>query len=269
MTRPGRPRAAEERDTRGAVLAAAATLFATVGYTATSTYAIAERAGVRQASIYHHFRGKDVLLRTLLLDTVRPPLDLAERLLTEPGDPAARLWALCDTDARWLADGAVNVGALLQLPEVEDDAFAEFHDERARLRAAYTELVAAVAGPGAAAAAGTLVFGLVESVIAARRSGPAAAREVAALVADAALRVLGLDDAALGRARAAAAALVPRPRRPGDAAGDSAGDLGGDAAGDLVGDAAGDPGRPMVVAVGDPAGDPVDDPADAAVRDVG
>jgi AcrR family transcriptional regulator len=216
MTRPGRPRAAEERDTRGAVLAAAASLFAAVGYTATSTYAIAERAGVKQASIYHHFRGKDALLRTLLLDTVRPPLDLAERLLAETGEPAARLWALCDTDARWLADGPVNVGALLRLPEVEDVAFAEFHEDRARLREAYGELVAAVAGPGAALGAGTLVFGLVESVITARRSGAAAAGEVAPLVADAALRVLGLDDGAVARARAGAAALVPHPHLPGD-----------------------------------------------------
>jgi len=210
--RPGRPRAGTERDTRGAVLAAAAALFSSVGYTATSTYAIADRAGVKQASIYHHFRGKDVLLRTLLLDTVRPSLDLADELLDAPGEPAARLWALCDADARWLAEGPVNIGRLMQLPEVEGAAYAEFHEERARLRARYDALVAAVLGrpDGEEPPEATLVFGLVESVITARRTGGAAAvQALAPLVADAALRVLGLDDVALARARDAAAGLVP------------------------------------------------------------
>lgn len=230
--RPGRPRASAERDTRRDVLAAAAALFATVGYTATSTYAIAERAGVKQASIYHHFRGKDVLLRTLLVEALRPSLDLAERLVAQPGPAAARLWALCDTDARWLADGPVNVGAMLHLPEVEDAAFAEFHAERARLRDAYGALVAAVlaerSGSGADVdgdvapdAAGGLVFGLVEAVVTARRTdGVAAASRVAPLVADAALRMLGLDAPSVRAARAAADVLVPHPRGPED------GDLG-------------------------------------------
>jgi AcrR family transcriptional regulator len=217
-TRPGRPRAGADRDTRGDVLAAAAALFSSVGYTATSTYAIAERAGVKQASIYHHFRGKDVLLRTLLLDTVRPSLDLADMLLDAPGDPAARLWALCDADARWLADGPVNIGGLMQLPEVEGTAFVEFRAERAQLRARYDALVAAVigrpdTGPSPEA---TLVFGLVESVIAARRAGgTAAVQDLAPLVADAALRVLGLAGGALDRARAEGEQLVPHPRLAG------------------------------------------------------
>ncbi|VTR75305.1 HTH-type transcriptional repressor KstR2 [Cellulomonas hominis] len=202
-----------ERDTRGDVLAAAAALFSSVGYTATSTYAIAERAGVRQASIYHHFRGKDVLLRTLLMETIAPSLALADRLVEAPGDPAARLWALCDGDARWLADGPVNIGRLMQLPEVETAPFAEFSEARARLRSRYDELVAAVLGTsGPAPGEATLVFGLVEGVITARRTGgTAAARAVAPLVADAALRVLGLDDAALARARAAADAPALPP----------------------------------------------------------
>jgi AcrR family transcriptional regulator len=208
--RPGRPRSAAERDTRGDVLAAAAALFSSVGYTATSTYAIAERAGVKQASIYHHFRGKDVLLRTLLMDTVGPSLALADRLVAAPGDPAARLWALCDGDVRWLAHGPVNIGRLMQLPEVETPPFAEFEEARSRLRSRYDTLVAAVLGTTAPAPGeATLVFGLVEGVITARRAGgSAAAQAVAPLVADAALRVLGLDDASLVRARADADAMT-------------------------------------------------------------
>ncbi|RMI04853.1 TetR/AcrR family transcriptional regulator [Cellulomonas triticagri] len=212
--RPGRPRSDADRDTRGAVLAAAAELFSSVGYTATSTYAVAERAGVRQASIYHHFRGKDALLRTLLLDTVRPSLALADQLLDEPGSPAARLWALCDADAHWLAAGPVNIGGLMLLPEVAGESFAEFRSERRELRERYEALVAAVLGVPAdpAPLAATLVFGLVESVITARSAGGTeAVGSLAPLVADAALRVLGLDDAAVARARESAADLGPGP----------------------------------------------------------
>ena len=84
--RPGRPRASGdpdgERDTRRDVLDAAAALFCTVGFTSTSTRAIADAAGVRQASIYHHFAGKDAILLELLLGTVRPSLELADALAT-------------------------------------------------------------------------------------------------------------------------------------------------------------------------------------------
>jgi AcrR family transcriptional regulator len=212
--RRGRPRGAD-RDTSAAVLAAAAELFSAVGYTATSTYAIAERAGVRQASIYYHFRGKGAILLTLLLGSVRPPLALADHLVDAPGSAAARLWALCDADARLLAGGPVNVGALMQLPEVSGGglpAVQEFRDLRARLRERYDALVAEVLGSAPGPAAGTLVFGLVESVITGRREGGVErVAAVAPLVADAALRVLGLDPAQVAAARDEAQGLVLPP----------------------------------------------------------
>lgn len=220
--RRGRPRGTD-RGTAAAVLAAAAELFSSVGYTATSTYAIADRAGVRQASIYHHFRGKGAILLTLLLGSVRPPLALADHLVDAPGSAAARLWALCDADARLLAGGPVNVGALMQLPEVAGGglpAVDEFRALRARLRDRYDALVTEAldeASPGAASglAVGTLVFGLVESVITGRREGGAErVTEVAPLVADAALRVLGLDPERVAAAREEARGLVLPPVEP-------------------------------------------------------
>ncbi|HEY0188202.1 MAG TPA: TetR/AcrR family transcriptional regulator [Cellulomonas sp.] len=216
MTGPsGRPRSDGQRDTAGAVLSAAAELFSSVGYTATSTYAVAERAGVRQASIYHHFQGKAAILRVLLLGTIRPSLALADHLVGLPAGAAARLWALCDADARLLADGPVNLGVLMRLPEVEAEEFADVRDQRGRLRARYGELVAAVVRTGdgdpapAPDAGAVLVFGLVESVVAGRRDGGVErASRVAPLVADAALRVLGLAPAAIEAARAEAAGLA-------------------------------------------------------------
>ena len=61
-TRVGRPRSTPSSSGTGArdeILDAAAALFAERGYAGTTTRAIAERVGIRQASLYHHFAGKD------------------------------------------------------------------------------------------------------------------------------------------------------------------------------------------------------------------
>ena len=79
--RVGRPRA-EQRPGQRAVAratnccAAAAELFTTRGYAATTTRAVAERAGMRQASMYHYVSGKEELLAELLESTVTPSLAL-------------------------------------------------------------------------------------------------------------------------------------------------------------------------------------------------
>ena len=213
--RPGRPRASgggtSGRGTAQDVLDAAAQLFCTVGYTSTSTYAIAERAGVRQASIYHHFAGKHEILRELLLGTVRPSLANAERLAAQDAPAAARLWALCHADVALLSAGRDNLGALYLLPEVADDRFAEFHAMHAALRERYATLAAAVGTRGAAPAAeeGGLVLGLVESVILRRRQSEVGSG-VAPLVADAALRILGLDGGEVAEAARVGRELVAR-----------------------------------------------------------
>ena len=196
--RPGRPRASSDtgsgRGTAQDILDAAAALFCTVGFTATSTYAIAERAGVRQASMYHHFAGKHAILLELLLGTVRPSLANAERLLAVDAPAEVRLWALCHADVELLCAGPDNLGALYLLPELADERFAEFRRLHGDLRSRYVELVRGVPGvdDDDAAALGALAFGLVESVILRRRDEPdLRADDVAPRVADAVQRVLG------------------------------------------------------------------------------
>jgi AcrR family transcriptional regulator len=212
--RVGRPRADDRPDTglspREELLDAAAALFVSHGYAATSTRAIAERAGMRQASMYHYFAGKEDLLATLLEGTVAPSLELATGILGR-SEPAAeaRLWLLCRADTALLGAGRHNLGALYLLPEAGDARFASFHEQRARLKDAYRRLLAATAvGAGLDEAELTLrahlVFGLVESVILARREsaapGDAALPEA---VADGALRLAGLSPRDAARAGAA------------------------------------------------------------------
>lgn len=207
--RVGRPRADRLRPRSGRppreeLLYAAAELFTARGYAATTTREVAERAGMRQATMYHYFGGKEELLVELLESTVAPSLVLARRLLADSGRPAARrLWELCRSDVLLLCAGPSNLGALYLLPEVAGARFARFHRMRGELKAAYRMLLdgtgagAELAGDGPALALrADLVFGLIEGVILIHRSDPE--RPVTAFAeatADAALRIAGVGDA--------------------------------------------------------------------------
>ncbi|MFD1715022.1 TetR/AcrR family transcriptional regulator [Amnibacterium flavum] len=199
----GRPRGSESPTGLGAtqdILFASAKLFARSGYGSTTTHAIAEAAGLRQPSIYHHFGGKKEILLALLLGTVQPSLDVAEALLADPRPAPARLWALCASDIALLSGGEVNLGELYLLPELGDPIFAPFHGLRDQLVAAYRQLVNACDHPDPELGA-SLVIGLVESIILLRRRAPESIDEnTPAAFADAALRMLGLEAPIVKRA---------------------------------------------------------------------
>ncbi|WP_101379428.1 TetR/AcrR family transcriptional regulator [Kitasatospora sp. GP30] len=205
---------AAARGGRAQVLAAAAELFTRDGYAATTTRAVAERAGIRQSTLYHHFANKDDILATLLEGTVAPTAAYAERLLTtaEPV-PGARLWALVRFNAELLLGGLSNLGALYQLPEVRGERFAEFRQTRCRLAAAYRELISPLQPLPEAELRlrGELVLGLVEGAVAvARGCSEQDAAEVPAAAADAAVRLAsdhGCPAEHLALLRAAALAL--------------------------------------------------------------
>ena len=184
---------------REELLVAAAELFTTLGYAATSTRAVAERAGMRQASMYHYVSGKEELLADLLESTVTPSLAYARELLADDTAPSeGRLWELCRADVEVLCGGPYNLGGLYLLPEVRAERFAGFHAVRAELKDAYRQLLAATVAGGALAKSELdlrtdLLFGLIEGVILVHRSDPD--RPVSAFAeatADAALRIAGI-----------------------------------------------------------------------------
>ncbi|MGW3630462.1 TetR/AcrR family transcriptional regulator [Streptomyces sp. NPDC005122] len=201
--RVGRPRATQRPDSglspRDELLVAAAELFTTHGYAATTTRAVAERAGMRQASMYHYVSGKEELLAELLESTVTPSLAFARQLLADDAAaPEGRLWELCRTDVELLRGGPHNLGGLYLLPEARAERFAGFHAVRAELKDAYRKLLAATAAGGVLAKSELdlrtdLLFGLIEGVILVHRSDPD--RPVSAFAeatADAALRIAGI-----------------------------------------------------------------------------
>lgn len=181
---PGRPRLTGPlrpgATGREQILDAAAELFTTHGYGATSTRAVAEAVGIRQASLYHHFATKDDILETLLAGTVIPVLPVAEAVLRHPAGSAehaaARFYALALHDGEQLCRTRWNLGALYLLPELRRPRFAEFRDAREQLRARYVtagvELCAWTGGPDHA---GDLAFQLVESLVNLRADGRATA----------------------------------------------------------------------------------------------
>ncbi len=232
--RAGRPRLRPASNAgvapRAEILDAAADLFARQGLAATTTRQIADRVGIRQASLYYYFSGKDEILLELLTQSVRPSLRVAATLEARcHDDPAAGLYALALIDVRTLTQAPHNIATLYLLPEVQGEEFASFHAERAELQATYGRLgraaamLAGLAGLAGTAAPGgspgspggspgeeltaTLIMQLVESVIQLRRLGELRdgyADEIAA----ACLRLVGLGAAAVAQARAAAEALL-------------------------------------------------------------
>jgi AcrR family transcriptional regulator len=222
VSRPrlGRPRhTAEETDAdtspREQILDAAAALFVEHGFAATSTRMIAERVGIRQASLYYHFSGKDELLIELLTTSVRPSLDAVvaiEALVPQRATPAAALYLLASLDVDTLARTPHNVGTLYLLPEVQHERYDDFRADRRQLQEAYGRLGAQVAATETLCRItpnqlGELLIQLTEVVIQIRRVREPSDSDAAA-IATSCLRVCGLSDDAIENARAEAAALA-------------------------------------------------------------
>lgn len=194
--RRGRPRLVESRrpghSARDEILDAAAELFTTVGYAATSTRRIASSVGIRQASLYHHFAAKDDILDALLAGTVDASVELAAELLAEHGPAAPRLHTLVVADTTQLCGGTWNLGTLYLLPDLRVERFAAFHRRRDELRGHYRTLSRAVIdeydGP---AGADDLPFRLTEAVINRRADDGDCPPDHPWSTAEAALRVLG------------------------------------------------------------------------------
>jgi len=213
--RAGRPRlrpasnaAVEPREE---ILDAAAELFVGQGLAATTTRQIAGRVGIRQASLYYYFSGKDEILLELLTQSVRPSLRVAATLEARcRDDPAAGLYALALIDVRTLTRAPHNIATLYLLPEVQGEEFASFRAERAQLQATYGRLGQAAAAPGESLdedLTATLIMALVESVIQLRRSGELRDGHADDIAASC-LRLVGLGNEAVTRARAVAIGLV-------------------------------------------------------------
>lgn len=208
----GRPRHTSVASTlspRDQVLDAAGRLFVTRGFAATSTREIAETVGIRQASLYYHFAGKDEILAALLERTLRPTLDQVDEILAlttdDPRPTALYLLALVDIDT--LATAPHNIGLLAGVPDiVSSPAAEEYVASRNDLLNAYRDLAHTAATESRTddldpEDLGELVLQLVEGVIRIRARGRAITTSTARSIASSCLRLCGVgaDDLLVAR----------------------------------------------------------------------
>jgi AcrR family transcriptional regulator len=202
---------------RDEILGAAAALFAERGFAATTTRMIAERVGVRQASLYYHFAGKDELLIELLTTSVRPSLEAVrgiEALVPGSATAAAALYLLASVDVETLARTPHNIGTLYLLPEVQHERYDSFRAERQELQDAYGRLgIQAASGNVRDGVGGRrlgeLLIQLAEVVIQIRRVRELDAADAAG-IASSCLRLCGCAETAVDSARSEAQALLVR-----------------------------------------------------------
>lgn len=180
------------------ILDAAAEMFSTRGFAATSMNQIATAVGVGQNSIYHHFGSKLGLLKTLLVEGVAPGLQVASALAEEVDDAtevtiAGGLYALAITDAAVLVGWRWNLGALYLLPETRSPELAEFQAQRHALQKSYVDLSRALTVRTGSEDVGDQVFRLVVSIINMRWDNEVSP-ETPRLLARSGLRICGWVD---------------------------------------------------------------------------
>lgn len=182
------------------ILDVSAKLFVGRGYAGTSTREIADAAGIRQASLYYHFAGKDEILSELLASTVRPTLDNIGQIESAvPADvPGAAVYLLAATDMATLARAPHNIGLLPRLPDViHSSAGGEYAAHRDALREAYTRLgsqaLMQANGTTGSDRLGALLLQLVESVVGLRADGRLVTDADLETIGSSCLRLCGLD----------------------------------------------------------------------------
>jgi AcrR family transcriptional regulator len=197
--RVGRPRANPRPLRRAAadeILFVAARLFARKGFAATSTREIADAAGLRQPSLFHHYPSKEAILEALLDQALGDSLAFVERQARAPGSAAVRLYRALRFDVRHLCSFPFDLTAVVLSPEARAPRFKRFWNERARLIAAFRRLIRAGVRSGSfvsvdTALATEALFGMGEAVLAwYERGGRWSPEQVAEHVAGLAVRSL-------------------------------------------------------------------------------
>jgi TetR/AcrR family transcriptional regulator, cholesterol catabolism regulator len=185
---------------RGLILRAAAKLFSERGYAATTIDAITEELKASKRAIYDHFAGKSDILLEICEQAVRFSVELAERVASETGDPAAKLQRLARDFTLIVIENqdyiTISSRELKYLPE-------ESQRRIFRLQERFDRILAAILADGARA--GTLHAGDPEMTGLAisgmiiwvhgwyRARGRLAPAEIAERMAETALRMAGAD----------------------------------------------------------------------------
>lgn len=124
-TPSGDLRVAQGQSTRALLLSAASDLLREKGYAATSTRAVADRAGMRLSLVHYHFGSKRGLLLAVLEDLTERLLD-RQRAMLNDGRPFAEQWrTACDYLREDIGSGYVRILWELWAAGLADPELAE------------------------------------------------------------------------------------------------------------------------------------------------
>ncbi|WP_197708600.1 TetR/AcrR family transcriptional regulator [Pseudomonas sp. LFM046] len=90
---------------RGKLLQTAAHLFRSKGYERTTVRDLASAVGIQSGSIFHHFKSKDEILRSVMEETILYNTALMRAALTEAGDVRERVLALIRCELQSIMGG--------------------------------------------------------------------------------------------------------------------------------------------------------------------
>ena len=141
----GRPRARSNGPTgpaRDAILLAAAELFVSQGYAATSTREIAERVGIRQPSLFYHFPKKEDILHAIVDKVAAALIDQLTDFERRIEPAAIKLYKLMKLDFLYLMTEPYGIGQLMLLPELRSGVLRQnVEKKRNRIIGVYRKLI--------------------------------------------------------------------------------------------------------------------------------
>ena len=123
-------------------MAAASDLFAARGVDAVTMAQIAERAGLKQSSIYYWFRSKSDILASILERVNRLPLEIVERERAAEGPVAERLLRVVRQDVLALCGFPFDINEIHRLARHSPGEFEAYWVERQRLDDEVERLIA-------------------------------------------------------------------------------------------------------------------------------
>ncbi len=146
--RRGRPRSRPRADERAGatvdeIVAAAAALFRERGIQAVTMADIAERAGLRQPSLYYYFRSKIDVLGHILDDVNRIPLSIVQQARSAGGPFAVQLYWLIYQDVLALCRFPFDISEVHRLSAGHPREFERYWLERQRLNDEVESLITA------------------------------------------------------------------------------------------------------------------------------
>lgn len=98
---------------RGKLLQTAAHLFRSKGYERTTVRDLASAVGIQSGSIFHHFKSKDEILRSVMEETIRYNTALMRASLAEAGSLRERVLALIRCELQSIMGGTGEAMAVL------------------------------------------------------------------------------------------------------------------------------------------------------------